>query len=331
MISLFAYVFRGKLIESKHHAVCLVKNIYYKNILSTNSDKDLIYPRSAIKIFQALPFINSNAYNLFKLNEKIIAISCSSHAGESQHINVLKNWLTKTNIKLSQLKCGIHNPLNEKSSNNLLLSNKTPSQIHNNCSGKHLGMISGCMANKMNIKNYINLDHPYQKLIRNVLESFMELKIKKKSIGIDGCGAPQYAFPLANISTSMINLIKEKKSKSMYSDSINKALSSINKFPILIGGHDRFDSDVIKITKGRIFCKGGAEGVLLFADFNKKVGGAIKITDGNNRAIPSITIQVFIKLKLLTKNEIKKLDHWRVQKIFNHRKKEVGKIVANLL
>ena len=69
----------------------------------------------------------------------------------------------------------------------------------------------------------------------------------------------------------------------------------------------------------------------MFADFNKKVGGAIKITDGNNRAIPSITIQVFIKLKLLTKNEIKKLDHWRVQKIFNHRKKEVGKIVANLL
>ena len=34
-------------------------------------------------------------------------------------------------------------------------------------------------------------------------------------------------------------------------------LNSINLFPELIGGKNRFDSEVIKITNGNIFCKGG--------------------------------------------------------------------------
>ena len=88
--------------------------------------------------------------------------------------------------------------------------------------------------------------------------------------------------------------------------------------------------EVIKITKGRLFCKGGAEGVLIFADFTKKIGGVIKILDGNNRAIPSIAMQIFLKLKLLSENEINKLKNWTTQNLFNHTKKNVGKITAKL-
>ena len=186
--------------------------------------------------------------------------------------------------------CGIHNPIDLRSSNNLLLGGKTPTQLHNNCAGKHLGMISGCLANNMSYNNYVDFDHPYQKLIRQTLETFMGSKIQKNCIGIDGCSAPQYAFLLNNLSGSMINLIKEKNNNNEYSKAINIILSSINKYPKLIGGRNSFDSEVIKITKGRIFCKGGAEGVLLFADFIKKIGGVIKDIDGNDRAKPSITV-----------------------------------------
>ena len=192
-------------------------------------------------------------------------------------------------------------------------------------------MISGCLANKMSIDNYLEFDHPYQQSIQESLENFMESKIQNKCIGTDGCGAPQYAFPFNNIATSMINLIKETESKNLYSSAIKKILASINKFPLLIGGHNRFDSEIIKTTKGRIFCKGGAEGVLLFADFKKKIGGAIKILDGNNRAIPPIVMQVLLKLKLLSENEVKELSNWTLQKLFNHTKKDIGKITAKLL
>ena len=330
MVSLSAFVYRGGLIESKHKAICLVKNISNKVILSTNNEDYLVYPRSAIKIFQALPFINSNAHALFDLSEENIAISCSSHAGELRHIRVLNEWVNKTGIHIHQLKCGIHNPLNEKSSNKLLLSGNIPTQLHNNCSGKHLGMISGCLANRMDIDNYINFNHPYQQLIRDSMEHFMESKIQGKHIGTDGCNAPQYAFCLTNIATSMVNLIKQKKIKNKYLNAANIILSSINKFPMLIGGHNRFDSDVIQSTKGRIFSKSGAEGVLLFADFFKKIGGVIKILDGNNRAIPSTTMQIFLNLELLSEDEKKELINWRTQKLFNHTKKMIGKITAEL-
>ena len=86
---------RGKLTESIHTAKCLVKNSNYKTILSSDHSKKLIYPRSAIKIFQALPFINSGAPEKYFLNEKILAIACSSHCGEPNHLNILKDWLKK--------------------------------------------------------------------------------------------------------------------------------------------------------------------------------------------------------------------------------------------
>lgn len=330
MVSLSALAFRGKLVESEHNALCIVQDIKKNIILSSENTTKPIFPRSAIKIFQAMPFIASNAHLLFNLDEKQIAISCSSHIGELFHLEVLKQWIRKINIPLNLLKCGIHNPIDQDSSNNLMLSGNKPSVLHNNCSGKHLGMISGCLAKKINIKNYLKINNPYQKLIRNVLENFMEKKIKKEAIGVDGCNAPQYAFPLKNISTSMINLIKTKEENNEYANSLNTMLKSIKKFPLLIGGHNRFDSDIIKYTKGRIFAKGGAEGVLLFADFEKKIGGALKVLDGNNRAIPSIAMEVFLKLNLLNENEKKALHKWKEQIIYNVANKKIGKIIANL-
>ena len=96
--------------------------------------------------------------------------------GEKQHLDVLNEWIIKINIHIKDLMCGIHNPLDLSSSNNLLLGGKTPNQLHNNCAGKHLGMISGCLANNMSYNNYVDFDHPYQKLIRQTLETFMGSK-----------------------------------------------------------------------------------------------------------------------------------------------------------
>ena len=265
------------------------------------------------------------------MNEKILAISCSSHCGEPNHLYILRGWLKKINLSIKNLKCGIHNPINNKSANNLLLSGQKPNQLHNNCSGKHLAMLSGCLANKMEYSNYVDYDHPYQKLIRNSLEHFTESSIKKKCIGIDGCSAPQYAFSIDNLTNAMINLINERNTKNEYSKSIGTLLNAIAKYPLLIGGKNRFDSEVIKHTQGRVFCKGGAEGVLLFVDTSKNIGGVIKIEDGNERALPSLAMKIFFKLKLLSSNEKRNLIKWTEQILYNHAKKIVGKISAKIM
>ena len=331
MVLLKTFIQRGNLTESIHEAKCLVKDSKYNILLSTKNDQNLVYPRSAIKIFQAVPFIVSKAHKKLGLNKKKIAISCASHCGEPQHLAILSSWINKIKLPIESLKCGIHNPINIVSSNNLLLSGNIPSQLHNNCAGKHLAMISGCIANKISFEDYVNYNHPYQKLIRDSLEYFMESSIQKKCIGTDGCGAPQYALTISSLADSMINLVKEKNNNNNFSDPINILLNAINKFPELIGGKNRFDSEIIKYTKGKIFCKMGAEGVLLFADIKKNTGGLIKIVDGNERAIPPLAMKIFIKLKLLSSDEKRNLIRWTEQILYNHAKKAVGKISAKIM
>ena len=330
MISLLVNVHRGNIIESKHKVVCSIKDIKGKSVFANHNKELLIYPRSAIKIFQAIPFIKSKAHTKLNLNQKMIAMSCASHNGEVAHLKILNAWINNTKIKITDLKCGIHNPLNLQSSNKLLLNGITPNQLHNNCAGKHLGMISGCIANNLSYKNYTHFLNPYQKMIRQSLQFFMDTKIKKNYIGVDGCSAPQYAFPISSIASSMINLIKQRERENEYSKAIKTILLSINKYPKLIGGTNNFDSNIIKITKGRFFCKGGAEGVLLFADFKKKIGGVIKVLDGNERAIPPIAMKIFKKLNLLSNQEKKLLNKWENINIYNHARLKIGKIAAKI-
>ena len=188
MSKIISYVTRGKQVESHHETKCIIRDLQKNIIFSTKHNNDLIFPRSAIKIFQAIPFVSSGAINKFNLNSKQIALACSSHSGEIFHIKELVKWINKLGISIHKLQCGIHNPLNLSSSNKLLLSGSKPNQLYNNCSGKHLGMLSGSIANNYNINDYLKVHHPYQLKIRKILELYCHKKInncttsKKKTI-----------------------------------------------------------------------------------------------------------------------------------------------------
>tara|TARA_B110000196_G_C21096188_1_gene640150 strand:+ start:474 stop:1469 length:996 start_codon:yes stop_codon:yes gene_type:complete len=326
MATIKTYVTRGKINESFHDSKCLIKDSNYKTIFSTNNDNDLVYPRSSIKIFQAISFVKSNAYKKYKLNAKQLAISCASHCGEKEHILVLQDWLKKIKKNKKILQCGIHNPLNLDSSNKLLLKGNKPNQLHNNCAGKHLGMLSGCLMHKMDLNNYLDFNHPYQKDIRKHLEYFMECKIENKQKGVDGCSAPQYAFPLNKIAIAMVKLAKTYSSTLPFSDEIKLLLNAISQYPHLTGGLEKYDNQLMRITSGRLFAKGGAEGVILFVDKDKKIGGIIKVSDGNNRALPSAANEIFKKLNILNRSELRELSKWTSEVISNHANKKIGKI-----
>ncbi len=330
MKKIYTSFIRSNHIESIHSSKILISNLKGKILFSTGNENDYIYPRSSIKIFQAIPFIASKAVKNFKLNPKIIALSSSSHRGEKYHVKELTNWLNKLKIKKSALKCGLHYPLNLKAKEDLLRSNKKINQLHNNCSGKHLGMLASCLMNNYSINDYLNFNHPHQKNIRNVFEQFSENKIYKKNFGIDGCSAPQYAFKLKDINRLLINLIKSYKKKFDYFYETKLLIDSILENPNYIGGTDSLDSAIIKISKKKIFCKGGAEGVFLFLDLKKEICGVIKIVDGNERAIPPLLFNIFKKLKMMNTQE---LDHYR--KIYkfhqlNHANILVGTIETNI-
>ena len=285
MSKLTTSITRGKTLESLHEIKCYISSLNGKKIFSTNNEKDVIFPRSSIKIFQGMPFAASNAIKLYNLNKKQIALSCSSHCGENFHIRELKNWLKKVNLKISDLKCGIHNPIHQQSSNKLYLSGRQPNQIYNNCAGKHLAMLTSCIVNNFPIKNYVDFDHPHQKNIRKVFSKFTEDIISKKNYGIDGCSAPKYAFTIKNLGKALSNLLNSYNGNFEYSENIQTMINAILDNPKFIGGSNNLDSNLIKISNKNIFCKGGAEGVFLFVHLKKEIFGILKVKDGNELSL----------------------------------------------
>ena len=326
----FTHFSRSSLIESSHEIKVLVKNINGKILKTSNHDNDYIYPRSSIKIFQGIAFLKSNAANYFKLSPKIIALSCSSHRGESFHIRELEKWIKKIGISKQKLKCGIHNPLNSRASEKLMRSNGYANQLHNNCAGKHLGMISSCIVNKYRTDNYLEFNHPHQINIRKIFEKFMNKKITKKNYGIDGCSAPQYSFKIEDIVGMLNNVIKSYNGNYEFSYEVKKIIKSVISNPEYIGGTDSIDSKIMKISQNKIFCKGGAEGVFLFIDLKNQLSGLIKVVDGNERAIPPIIYNLFKQLNIMKANELKKLQMFCNFDLINHAKIKVGSVKVNI-
>ena len=322
--------YRNKIKESVHSIKCLISSYNGEIIYTTKNENDLIYPRSSIKIFQAIPFALSNAVKSFDLNQKQIALSCSSHSAEKFHVKELESWLKKIGLNRNVLKCGVHNPLDKPSSDKLLLSGIKPNQIHNNCAGKHLAMLSGCKINKFNLDNYLDINHPHQVQIRKIFSEFSENNISKFQYGIDGCSAPQYAFRMKDLIVSLQNILKSLKNKFEYTKEISLLINSISKNPYFIGGSKNLDSNLIHITKGEIFCKGGAEGVFLFAHIKKGICGVFKVIDGNERALPSAVLELFKKLKILNKSQQENFRAFYKTNLYNHAKLKIGTIKTQI-
>ncbi len=317
---------RGKRVESSHQVKALVTNVDGKVLLSTNNDNEFFFPRSSIKIFQAIPFAMSNAIKNYKLNTKHIALACASHKGEKFHIKELKKWISKINLKTKDLQCGIHAPLDKNASEKIICSRKKFNELHNNCAGKHLGMLTSCLVNNQSTINYLDYNHAHQKDIRKIFNKFTESKLSKKNFSLDGCSAPQYSFKIKSISKALNNLIKSYKNNYEYTDQVRTLVNSILINPEFIGGTVSFDTKVIKASKGKIFCKSGAEGVFLFVDFQKAISGVIKIADGNERAIPIAILNIFKKFKVMSKVELKNLEKKERFELKNHAGRNIGRI-----
>lgn len=321
-------VTRGPLVESTHIAHIAVVNSNGE-ILYTHGDSDrLTYARSAIKPIQAIQVLESGAVDKFDINEKEISLMCASHAGETYHVESVKNILNKANINVDKLNCGIHVPGNSEIYKEIIESKVTLSQLHNNCSGKHSGMLISAKNKNEDLDTYLDINHPVQQRILDNISIVCEYDRDKIILGIDGCGAPVHALPLERFANGFARLADSQKLNSK-KYLVDKITSSMMKYPEMVAGRNRFCTALMKVCGDRIFGKMGAQGVYLIGDKKNNLGIAVKIEDGNSQATTCATMEVLRQLNLITEEEYNKLIDFANPKLLNARKDIIGEVRAN--
>ena len=274
-----AKVTRGDLVESLHLGHLIVLNADGSTYLSKGSPELPIYPRSAIKSLQAAAMLKAG----LKVEENELAIICASHSGSQSHIDLVTKMLTSRGLSTSQLKNAVDKPLGEKEK--IAWGEKPASQLAQNCSGKHAGMLITCQQNGWDMKSYLDLDHPLQVVIKNEMEVLAGEKVS--AVSVDGCGAPLFAISLGGLARAISNLVQSKD------DLHQQIVSACTKYPELVAGDGRLTTRMMQAVPG-LFMKEGAEGVQVCALSDGRVI-AIKIIDGSWRPVAPIIMEIFKK------------------------------------
>ena len=318
-------IHRGDFIESIHVAYAVAVN-EAGEILYNNGDPDYFTcVRSTLKPFQASAAVKEGAIKTAGYNSEECTLMCASHNGEDIHVKTAEGMLQKIGYDTSHYECGTHFPYDKESKIKLIQNDENPSALHNNCSGKHAGML--CLAKHLQIdpKGYTDLNHPVQQLIMDQVKRFSELD--EFPLAIDGCSAPVPFLPLFNIA-----LMYQKFAGGNY-DELNTLFDAIISNPYLIAGKNRFDTDFIKTMDGKAVTKVGGEGVRGLGIRTAKgevYGIALKVLDGNQRCNPIAIMAVLEEMDLLTDDELDKLSTYKKIVLQNHRKIETGSIKVEL-
>lgn len=270
------YVTRGPMTESEHLVDAVVMNADKKILASYGDIHVPVYPRSAIKMLQAMLVIESGAYEAQKLDARHLALASSSHYADPVHTDLVHEWLAKYNFTEDNLRCGIQPPTRESVRDSLLLAHLKPNRGHNNCSGKHCGILSVCVHKNYSAINYDEYTHPVQKDLIKILSEVYEYDLSNAQYGVDGCGIPTIATPIYNLAVGHVNLFKRVSGKMI--------LDAVAKYPELISGQNNFPTEITRATNGRVYAKIGAEGVYCALSPLDNIYVGLKVRDGGPRA-----------------------------------------------
>ncbi len=322
---------RGGSGESFHHGSIAMVNDR-GDLLDSVGDPDFsTFLRSCAKPFQALPIVESGAADRFGFTPPELACMCGSLNGQDYHVEAVSGILGKIGLSEDSLQCGIHPPIHAATARQLEEDGKKPRPIHNNCAGKHAGMLALCVFYGWPTETYRKLENPVQQLILATISRMTEVPQKEIKIGIDGCGVPVFALPLRNLALAYAKLAVSPKPEALTGTDPNRGFHRLMKaaidHPEMIAGDERICTDLMRAVPGDVFAKTGAEGGYGISLMGKGIGIAIKIEDGNPRAMNPSVIEVLRQLGILQGGVLAKLRPYGPRiPIYNFRKERVGEI-----
>jgi L-asparaginase II len=293
-------IIRGEMVESFHRGAVAVVDAAGKVARSLGDVDRLVYPRSALKPIQALPLIETGAADGVGLGPEELALACASHRGEPPHIDKVAAWLAKIGLGEADLECGIHPPRHEASYAALLRAGGTPSQLHNNCSGKHAGFLTTAVWRREPTRGYIESDHPVQRRVAETVGEMAGLDLSRAPRGRDGCGIPVIALPLCALARAMARLADPSGLSEPRRAAAQRLLDAMAAAPLLVDGTGGMTATLMSVAGAALRLKPGAEGVFAAALPSLGLGVALKIDDGGARAAELAMATVLDRLGCLT-------------------------------
>jgi L-asparaginase II len=294
---------RGSMVESRHRGNYAVVDSAGAIVAAAGDVERPIYARSAIKPLLALPLIETGAAAASEAGEIELALAQASHGGEPFHTAAVAAWLARVGLSVDDLECGAHLPNHEPSAEALLRDGGAASALHNNCSGKHAGVLATCRHLGEPTKGYIAADHPAQARLTRALEEMCGLDLAGAPRGIDGCGFPQIGVSLTALARGLARYAAPDDLPPSRQAACRDLASAAIARPEFVSRSGHFSVTAMRACGGKAMIKSGAEGVYVAAIFPRGIGIAVKIEDGAGRAAEVAIAALVARHALLEESE----------------------------
>ena len=329
---------RGGAVESFHRGAVAVVDADDAVHTALGDIHRPVFPRSAVKVLQALPLVASGAAERWGLTDEELALACASHGGEARHAATAASMLAKAGVDVGALECGTHWPYNDAALKALAAAGRQPSALNNNCSGKHAGFVClGCLLaaqageedRRAFLRGYVKPDHPVMREVTAALQATTGCDLAQAPVGTDGCSIPTYAIPLRRLALAFARVATGVGLGPGHAAAAARLRQAVAKAPYMVAGTGRFDSRVMERLGERVFCKVGAEGVYCAALPTLGLGVAVKMDDGNTaRACEVVMAALIERLLPLADDEANFMRACSDAPIVNWNGIEVGRLRA---
>jgi L-asparaginase II len=317
-------IVRGAMVESQHRGAFAVVDAAGRIVRSAGAVDRPVYPRSAIKPLQALPLLETGAADKYGLGLEELALACASHHGEPVHVQKVSAWLGRIGLGEGNLECGAHLPTDVPSAQALIRGSQPPSQLHNNCSGKHTGFLCTAACLGEDPKGYIEAEHPVMRRVIRAVGEMTGTDMARAPAGRDGCGIPVIGITLQAMAQGMARMADPNGLPDERRAASTRLLDAMAAHPLLVDGTGGLAVAIMQIAGDRVRIKPGAEGVFCVALPKLGLGIALKIEDGAGRAAEVAIASLLDRLGCFTAAERAALQRYLEPKIKNVAGVDVG-------
>jgi len=307
MTTVVAKVLRGRREESVHYGSVAVVDKTGKLTHYAGDPEFFTFVRSSSKPFQLIPLIAEGAADHYGFSARELSIMCGSHIGTDEHRAVVLSNLEKAGNKPDDLKCGTHLPIFMIMSGNYPRHGEHLDVLRHNCSGKHSGFLALAGFLGEDVGHYIDPDSKVQQKVLEVFSRMYEYPREEIVVSTDGCSAPNFGLPLVHTAKAFMKLANARGENDEESAILKRIREAMTEFPEMFSGEGRFDLALMRTFSGNVICKVGAEAIEGIGLADPPIGIAVKIHDGNQRALYPVCIEVLRQLGII--DDIDRFEH----------------------